>query len=424
MAQRSPGAAALAAAALVLAVSAPAQAGYVTFGSGFGSKWDDPVHGNPATITWGFVTDGTTVDPAFFIADEVQGGSDVTRLRADYDASYGAGAFDAALQRAFDTWELVAGVTFVGPVADGGGAIGATGATTPDLRIGAFEPVPGTGFEFVGAVGFGPPGDDLHFPDALAGDVMFNLGSLFIQPAGAEGAPIVELGNDLENLFLHELGHAAMGLGHPAEGVGEVMYVGFDCCDAVNRDPSPDDIAGAEVVYGPSATPACQNGIDDDGDGLTDAPADTGCASAADPSERGTTFCDNGFDDDGDGYFDFPEDPGCRNAAASERTQCQDGLDNDGRTGIDFDGGASLNGGVPIAVKDPQCNTAWRGSEAASACGLGFELALLAPLLDLGTRRYAASRTSAALSRPARSTDAGGSRRSQINPTAARARRT
>jgi hypothetical protein len=375
-------------AALVLCVAEPARAGYVTFGSGFGSKWDDPVHGNPAVVTWGFMTDGTGVDPAYFIADEVVGGSDVTQLRADYDAAYGAGAFDAALQRALDTWELVAGISFVGPVADGGGAVGAPGATTPDIRIGAFEPVTGSNFEFLGAVGFGPPGDDLNFPDALAGDVMFNLGSLFIQPPGPEGAPIVGFGNDLENLFLHELGHAAMGLGHPAEGVGEVMYVGFDCCDLVNRDPSPDDITGAQIVYGPSATPACQNGIDDDGDGFADAPADPGCAGAADVSEHGVAVCDNGLDDDGDGYFDFPEDPGCRTPLAGlERTQCQDGLNNDGQTGIDFDGGASLNGGVPITVKDPQCSAGWKGSEAPASCGIGYELALLAPLLARLTRR-------------------------------------
>jgi hypothetical protein len=59
---------------------------------------------------------------------------------------------------------------------------------------------------------------------------------------------------------------------------------------------------------------------------------------------------------------------------------CQDGLDNDNATGIDFDGGASLNHGVPLDVKDPQCTYAWQNRER-SACGLGFEVVLLAPLL-------------------------------------------
>ena len=51
-------------------LAAPALAGFVTFGQGWGSKWDDPVHPNPAVISWGFMPDGTSVDPAFFIADD------------------------------------------------------------------------------------------------------------------------------------------------------------------------------------------------------------------------------------------------------------------------------------------------------------------------------------------------------------------
>jgi hypothetical protein len=41
-----------------------------------------------------------------------------------------------------------------------------------------------------------------------------------------------------------------MGLGHPDEGRGDVMFVGANCCDFINRWPSRDDIAGAHVVYG------------------------------------------------------------------------------------------------------------------------------------------------------------------------------
>jgi hypothetical protein len=68
-------------------------------------------------------------------------------------------------------------------------------------------------------------------------------------------------GNDVEELFLHELGHAAIGLGHPpwdgAVPDQRVMYVGdFNnpsappCCLTVNRKLSNDDIAGAQYVYG------------------------------------------------------------------------------------------------------------------------------------------------------------------------------
>lgn len=137
----------------------------------------------------------------------------------------------------------------------------------------------------------------------------------------------------------------------------------------------------------------CGNGVDDDGDGSVDvAGGDPGCASASDLSEHAPTLpCDDGADNDGDGRADFrvgaSGDLACRTATSTtESTQCQDGLNNDGATGIDFDGGASRNGGVPLAVADPQCVAPWQTKERAG-CGLGFELALLAPLLARLRRR-------------------------------------
>jgi hypothetical protein len=118
---------------------------------------------------------------------------------------------------------------------------------------------------------------------------------------------------------------------------GEVMECVVDGCN----DPTPEemgDYIGRQVAAFNVPVPACGNGVDDDGDGLADFPADPGCASAA--SEL--------------------EDP-----------KCDDGLDNDDDGNIDWDGGPG--GGTP----DAQCTTAWRNRE----CGLGFELVLLAPLL-------------------------------------------
>ncbi len=58
--------------------------------------------------------------------------------------------------------------------------------------------------------------------------------------------------------------------------------------------------------------PDCNDGIDEDGDGLVDFPADPGCAFGIDPSENTDAFqCDNGIDDDGDLTIDFPADSGC-----------------------------------------------------------------------------------------------------------------
>jgi formylglycine-generating enzyme required for sulfatase activity len=157
-----------------------------------------------------------------------------------------------------------------------------------------------------------------------------------------------------------------------------------------------------------SPSPACSNGIDDDGDGLADHPADPGCAGPSDTSEHNPAHpCDDGVDNDGDTLYDLA-DPGCRNPLSpSERPQCQDGRDNDGKVGIDFDGGALLdldkngfidaqfNPATPaVGVPDPQCTTAWKDREAAPApapaCGLGPELLLLTPLLALRARRRGA----------------------------------
>jgi len=100
--------------------------------------------------------------------------------------------------------------------------------------------------------------------------------------------------------------------------------------------------------------------------------------------------CGDGVDNDGDGFTDYPSDPGCRDqTSVAENPKCQDGLNNDNQTGIDFDGGASLNGGTPIDVADPECTLPWRNRESPG-CGLGFELVLLAPLFAcLAVRRRA-----------------------------------
>jgi hypothetical protein len=67
----------------------------------------------------------------------------------------------------------------------------------------------------------------------------------------------------------------------------------------------------------------CADGLDNDGDGAVDYPADQGCKSATDESELSTNQCDNGVDDDGDGHTDWPADSDCPSASAdSERSNC------------------------------------------------------------------------------------------------------
>jgi len=61
--------------------------------------------------------------------------------------------------------------------------------------------------------------------------------------------------------------------------------------------------------------PECSDGLDNDGDGTTDAGDDPGCTGSEDTSEHGPLACDNGKDDDGDGRSDYlvggQGDPDC-----------------------------------------------------------------------------------------------------------------
>jgi hypothetical protein len=61
----------------------------------------------------------------------------------------------------------------------------------------------------------------------------------------------------------------------------------------------------------PSGARACSDGLDNDGDGLIDHPADSGCSDANDDSESPTPECDDGVSNDGDILVDWPADPDC-----------------------------------------------------------------------------------------------------------------
>lgn len=154
------------------------------------------------------------------------------------------------------------------------------------------------------------------------------------------------------------------------------------------------DVAFTDISWGVMILridePRCGNGDDDDGDGLVDL-ADPGCTSASDESEHEASLvCDDGRDGDGHGDgLDYPADPGCGSPEWwTESPACQDGIDNDADGKLDFDGGASLTGGVPLAPADPNCGLAWKDREAARRCGLGYELAAaMAALAGVARRR-------------------------------------
>ncbi len=75
----------------------------------------------------------------------------------------------------------------------------------------------------------------------------------------------------------------------------------------------------------------CEDGEDNDGDGLTDGD-DPGCSATGGAGETG--ICENGEDDDGDGWIDL-DDPGCGGEASGDAellpygSACNNGVDDD-----------------------------------------------------------------------------------------------
>ena len=71
-----------------------------------------------------------------------------------------------------------------------------------------------------------------------------------------------------------------------------------------------------------TAPPACSDGIDNEGDGLVDYPADPGCSDGSDTDEADPVplACQDGLDNDGDGLVDYPGDPGCSDSTDDDET--------------------------------------------------------------------------------------------------------
>src|SRR5690606_1661506 len=79
----------------------------------------------------------------------------------------------------------------------------------------------------------------------------------------------------------------------------------------------------------------CNDGLDNDADGIADYPNDPGCLSDTDddetddcPTGPNCPTCSDGEDNDGDMLTDFPDDPSCFTASASsEACPAFDGIE-------------------------------------------------------------------------------------------------
>jgi hypothetical protein len=65
------------------------------------------------------------------------------------------------------------------------------------------------------------------------------------------------------------------------------------------------------LTFAGQPIPECKDGVDNDGDGQTDSPADFGCSAPSDGTEAPNPACSDGLDNDGDGETDYLADPGC-----------------------------------------------------------------------------------------------------------------
>jgi hypothetical protein len=130
------------------------------------------------------------------------------------------------------------------------------------------------------------------------------------------------------------------------EGWSEACSGRGACSIVMNRSRS----VTATFESAPSA-PQCEDGRDNDRDGLVDE-ADPGCdadateapddRAAPAPAPRSASDCRDGRDNDGDGLVDAAQDPDCATGgtegAAQTTSECRDGRDNDGDGLVDRPG--------------------------------------------------------------------------------------
>jgi Beta-propeller repeat/Thrombospondin type 3 repeat len=141
---------------------------------------------------------------------------------------------------------------------------------------------------------------------------------------------------------------SASGSTHTASGVvcvcGETQSGDFptsagafdrSCGDDGGCDSMQDDAfvvrldTEAALLEGPYGAATCSDGVDNDGDGLTDA-ADPDCAPPPHEGPPGDPTCSDAIDNDGDGFIDGA-DRGCQ---ATPPEVC-DGIDNNGNGFVD-----------------------------------------------------------------------------------------
>lgn len=175
-------------------------------------KWDSPIVGEGADLSWSLATNGSVC------LDDTCSHLD-TLMPAGYVGE---------ITRAFDAWAEVADITFTFFDESNPGPF------TGDLRLGAHAiENSGSGNVLAHAIGS-------YYSDSTwaKGEVHFDT---------AETWTIGSAGVDIFSVALHEIGHA-LGLGH-SDVAGAVMDDTFNT-STVYTGLTADDIAGIQYLYG------------------------------------------------------------------------------------------------------------------------------------------------------------------------------
>jgi hypothetical protein len=176
--------------------------------------------GNPITITWSIVPDGTDADG---------GPSD---LYAVFNAAWGGTGWIDKIRNAFSKWQAVIGITYVEVSDDGSdlpdspGALGVRG----DVRISG-RYIDGSG-------------------NVLAYDYYPNVGDMVVDTGDVAfyHSPLYNYGN-LRNVIAHEHGHG-IGLGHVSPYDCNKLMEPYICAASNFVGPQDDDIRGGMRDYG------------------------------------------------------------------------------------------------------------------------------------------------------------------------------
>jgi hypothetical protein len=185
----------------------------------------DVPQGQPFTITYSFVHDGTPIDSSYTEDDTVSN----LHFTMNSDFPGGMDAFRAKVAEAFARWSEITNITYVevsddgAPMPNAPGLLGARG----DIRIGMH------------AIGEGPLA--YNFYPLFGGDMVLDSLDMatFADSTGDYRA--------LRNVLMHEHGHG-LGLAHIEPALGNHLMEPF--LATAFEGPQEDDIRGAHYLYG------------------------------------------------------------------------------------------------------------------------------------------------------------------------------